>query len=70
MSEYDAIRRGFKTFPHHEAFGLKLERDPAGNGRVFFVGVAGDLGIAPTECHGYFLPLYSLRKREYNGGKG
>ena len=25
MNEYDAIRRGFKTFPHNEAFGLKLK---------------------------------------------
>lgn len=70
MNEYDAIRRGFKTFPHNEAPGLNFERDPVGNGRVFFVGVAGDSGIAPTECYGYFLPLYSLRKREYNGEKG
>jgi hypothetical protein len=22
MNEYDAIRRGFKTFPHNEAFGI------------------------------------------------
>ena len=25
MNEYDAIRRGFKTFPHNEAVRLKLK---------------------------------------------
>ena len=73
MNEYDAIRRGFKTFPHHETPGLITIRKAPIERSVLFCW--GGLRAADDRPHGYggeegfTLIRHGLRRATFPQGK-